>query len=858
MELHESLYALGQAQGRELFSDADSFRGALDDWLDEEAASTGDINLLVDAVRLGAFGSMSSMLDSGADSDRAIADAGARLARDRGSADVGGSMWALAVLGYANGRVSETQVRHYQAQHASRQVPPGTAVPPPAGAPTAVKPQSPVPPVTQRPAATPPSNPVWPSSGGNPTAVPGPPPPPVHQSFDPPAPGSPQPGFGAGGFPPPQGPQPAKSKKSPLLPILAGLVVLLVIVAGVVGVIALTGDDGEPSDDPTAGETDNPEDEGPDLSPEGITERYSSLAGSITSGTGATECKAAESLAAGEEEKIECTVDTGTLVLTTYTGDAEIEAARVKAVNLDEGHLTNQVDSGYFTLFDPTDAEDTSRPASLYWDSRAGAQSALLTAGNGADADALFTAWKATGPTVDEPLRIMSPDLQAYADRFGIRRCERIPTLYTGELEESQCVRNGKSVWVATFANEKDFRDYRALAKKLAKQDNYPVDSYWWDTADPGRLLEPAGQLVVDPGQAAAAAELDELLAGLAPPAVGVDPGVAEPVGAQERQHGLLHRGVEHGDPERAEGVGLAQRAGVHAVEVRVVGQRAARGAVAVDDDGVAVADLQEHHQVARDGGGQQGRAVGPQRVGRGAVLVQLDVAVGVGLAVVADLGVPRVDDRGGGRGDARLGRDRVGAEVGQHPAQLLDGAHRRQRGAGVAAEVEPVPVTVGDRDHRLVAVAPGEHGVLEREPVADVDRADRRARQRRPDPRARTGRLRHPSVLQIGSPIGLGGGVAVVPPPTTGRDATLLAALDAQTMYSTSCSGLSARSSGTSSSPMKRRSECMSASRPTPRARRTAVAPHRLLSSACRPSANVVPLLCVGRPSDTRMIAGG
>ena len=34
MELHESLYALGRSQGRELFNDADSFRGALDDYLD--------------------------------------------------------------------------------------------------------------------------------------------------------------------------------------------------------------------------------------------------------------------------------------------------------------------------------------------------------------------------------------------------------------------------------------------------------------------------------------------------------------------------------------------------------------------------------------------------------------------------------------------------------------------------------------------------------------------------------------------------------------------------------------------------------------------------------------------------------
>ena len=67
--------------------------------------------------------------------------------------------------------------------------------------------------------------------------------------------------------------------------------------------------------------------------------------------------------------------------------------------------------------------------------------------------------------------------------------------------------------------------------------------------------------------------------------------------------------------------------------------------------------------------------------------------------------------------------------------------------------------------------------------------------------------------------------------------------------MYSTSCSGLSARSSGTSSLPMKRRIECMSASRPTPSASRTAAAPHRSLSSSWRPSANVR-AAAVGRPA--------
>src|SRR5687768_15777695 len=129
MELHENLYALGLRLGREVFEDPDSFRGALDDFLDEESATTGDINLLVDAVRLGGFSSMTSMLGSGAQVTAAVEEAGSRLARDRGSADVAGAQWACAVLGFAIGKVSDAEVRRYRTQHASPQ-PPSQPLPP--------------------------------------------------------------------------------------------------------------------------------------------------------------------------------------------------------------------------------------------------------------------------------------------------------------------------------------------------------------------------------------------------------------------------------------------------------------------------------------------------------------------------------------------------------------------------------------------------------------------------------------------------------------------------------------------------------------------------------------------------------
>ena len=158
MELHESLYALGLRLGREVFEDPDSFRGALDDFLDEDSATTGDINLLVDAVRLGAFSSMTSMIGSGAQVTAAVEEAGNRLARDRGSADVAGAQWACAVLGFAIGKVSDAEVRRYRTQHATPQ-PPSQPLPP-----------TQFPAQQAAPGAAPTQRPGVPASGGQPTA----------------------------------------------------------------------------------------------------------------------------------------------------------------------------------------------------------------------------------------------------------------------------------------------------------------------------------------------------------------------------------------------------------------------------------------------------------------------------------------------------------------------------------------------------------------------------------------------------------------------------------------------------------------------------------------------------------------
>lgn len=492
MELHESLYALGRSQGRELFNDADSFRGALDDYLDEESATTGDINLLVDAVRLGAFQSMVTMIDSGADADRAIAEAGNRLARDRGSADVGGSTWALAVLGYAIGKVSDAQVRRYRTQHGS------SPVPPPSGPPTML-PQTggPAAPPVSSPATPPPppaTSPVWPATPG----TTGPAAPQATGSAAPQPAGSaaPQPaGYGqphppAGGFG--QAPPPAQTgspygggyggptnprKKRKVWPAIVAVVVVIALLGGGVTAFLATRDGDEP-DDPKK----DPTSEGPDVSFEALNTRYSSLGQMVTSGM--DECAAGET-GSGEEEVVECTFPDGTLVLTTYSSEAELQAARKRRVDDAEGTIVSDADSGVYYRLDPKVADESSTtPPVLYWDSLAGMQSAEMTGGTGTTADALDTAFEAVSSTVTPPDGPADQQVIAFNTQFGIVGCVRIPTEVGGETEESKCKRSGRNTWVGRFTKAADLRQYRQNAKTLAGQDGDLVVDYWYNDAN--------------------------------------------------------------------------------------------------------------------------------------------------------------------------------------------------------------------------------------------------------------------------------------------------------------------------------------------------------------------------------------
>lgn len=104
MALHDQLRTLVATRGRSIFDNAEELRGALDDFLSEEDATTGQLNLLVDAVRLGAFDRMVSLLDQGATAADAVDEASTGLTRDR-ETDPERSRWALTVLGYAIDRL---------------------------------------------------------------------------------------------------------------------------------------------------------------------------------------------------------------------------------------------------------------------------------------------------------------------------------------------------------------------------------------------------------------------------------------------------------------------------------------------------------------------------------------------------------------------------------------------------------------------------------------------------------------------------------------------------------------------------------------------------------------------------------
>jgi hypothetical protein len=223
-DLHEQLRNLVLQHGTGIADNAEQFRAALDDYLTEEDAGPGELNLLVDAVRLGGVSRLITMIDNGADADAAVREAGGGLARDR-SSDEQRSRWAVAAMGYALGRVGGAVVRQQLAGDETR-------LPYNATAPAAPRPpvQSPVQaPPTQSPPYQSPAHqqphqqapqqhqqPAWPSGQ------------PAHHS--------PMPSYGA---PPP------RKRRSGLVAGLVTLGVLVLVGAVVLALVLGNGDSGD-------------------------------------------------------------------------------------------------------------------------------------------------------------------------------------------------------------------------------------------------------------------------------------------------------------------------------------------------------------------------------------------------------------------------------------------------------------------------------------------------------------------------------------------------------------------------------------------------------------------------------------
>lgn len=113
--MHNELARLVEQAGPGVLDDADSFRAALDDFLAEDAATRGELNLLVDAVRLGTFARLLNQVEHGAEITQATRLLGRELARDRGTTESTSAAWALGVLAFAVGKLDEPDLTELRA-----------------------------------------------------------------------------------------------------------------------------------------------------------------------------------------------------------------------------------------------------------------------------------------------------------------------------------------------------------------------------------------------------------------------------------------------------------------------------------------------------------------------------------------------------------------------------------------------------------------------------------------------------------------------------------------------------------------------------------------------------------------------
>jgi hypothetical protein len=263
-DLHDQLRSLVSQHGAGIAENAEQFRAALDDYLTEDDATQGELNLLVDAVRLGGVDRLLTMLENRADPEAAVREAGGELARDR-SSDEQRARWAVAAMGYALGRIDAGVVRQqlegdvtrlpYGATTPAAQRPPVQSPPvqsPPYQSPVQSPPfQSPVqsPPFQSPPFQSPPQQSPGPDTAGPPAwpSRPSSGQPPVHSGPGYPSQPSPMPAYASTHT------QPRKSHTG----LVVGLVTVgIVAIAGaIILALVLGGDDPKETADDSSGET---------------------------------------------------------------------------------------------------------------------------------------------------------------------------------------------------------------------------------------------------------------------------------------------------------------------------------------------------------------------------------------------------------------------------------------------------------------------------------------------------------------------------------------------------------------------------------------------------------------------------
>jgi hypothetical protein len=499
MALHHQLHELGARLGIGVFDDADSFRGALDDFLDEGSATTGEINLLVDTVRLGAYQRLVAMINGGADPAAAVGSAGEMLARERGSADLDGSRWACAVLGFAADKVPAREVERYE-QGTLRA--PGDTGAAPTAAPPVVSP-------TQQPTTSPPHH-QYPQghapAPAPPTAAAGPqhspagytpqqPPAARQPAGSPPGapvglagagygarPGYPQPGAGrSGGGRPPT----TQGRKSPWGLIVAALVVVLALLGGGAW-FAFAGDDGSTprTEDPTTpgptGETSGPTSEGPSSSGptddvlgfEAVTARYSGVAPAL--GEVLFECEDAAT-AAGEDEHLSCEGVNGIrLELITLDSGSSLDNLRSYVVDNEIGSVYGEQNDGAYYRENP---QDDGGRARLYWDHEPSLQAVRLHAPSAKELTSAFGAVDApvAAPTQpsDEQLRnVISENLPT------LTRCKRVENVDRGQLEINRCRDRGLYIYYSHYPSMKELLECRRTILGLSKDHGGTVNPW--------------------------------------------------------------------------------------------------------------------------------------------------------------------------------------------------------------------------------------------------------------------------------------------------------------------------------------------------------------------------------------------